>query len=229
MIAANGVNLRTGPSDNYDPVELFPLLPQNTKLDVLRTILGNDDWIKVRVNVDSSDQPVVGYVPVGYIKINKDLADIPPIFEFGPHLVDPKPYEQRPADYFITFKWENKSLHPGQFYSVILYRTDQGPGDACFHYQYEEARSSIETQTDVTPSEYGCLTGEYYWGVGIATPVLGEDGKPLLGPDGKPVWRDDSEFDERNIIGLGVPPRDRPKDTKSGGGSDGGGTVLPGE
>ncbi len=229
VISANGLELRDGPGtdDSYHPITT---LPKGTALTVLRPVVNKPDWIKVLANLEST-RIVTGYVITApeSIQINVDLADIPPIFEYGPHLIDPKPFEQRANDHFITFKWENKGLQEGQCYSLIIYRTDLSPGEACFHYQYEEMPGE-EAVVDVSPIKHSCTPGEYYWGVGIATPKLDTSVGPCEGvPWGAENWRDDSERDERNIIGLSVVPRDKPSDGGEGGGGgggDGGGTVI---
>lgn len=220
VIAPTGVELRSGPGLGYD---VITILPNDTTLNNLRPVVGKSDWIKVVLNPGTTEA-VEGYVNIasGLIRINVDLADIVPIHEYGPHLVSPEPYAERAVDHFITFRWNNVGLQKGQCYSLILYPAgeDKGPDDACFHFQY------VETLADVTPSEHGCTAGEYYWSVGIATPIQNEDDGNLgmceasIGSDGKPLWRDDSERDERNVIGIGVPPRDRPP--SSGGGGDSG-------
>jgi tetratricopeptide (TPR) repeat protein/tRNA A-37 threonylcarbamoyl transferase component Bud32 len=224
VIAPSGfVRLYSGPA--VEGYSLVATLPNGTNLDILRHVHDKDDWIKVVANPGTTEA-VEGYVSTasGLIRINVALADIPLIREYGPHLVDPEPYEQQAVDHFITFKWNNVGLQEGQCYSLLLYPTDEdkGPGNDCFHFQYLEAQNSEETHADVRPSEHGCTTGEYYWSVGIATPIQNEDDGNLgvceasIGSDGNPLWRDDSERDERYIIGIGVPPRNRPSTSDGG-------------
>jgi uncharacterized protein YraI len=203
VIASGGVvPLRSGPGDNYD---LICTLPDDTPLDVLRRVHNKDNWIKVAVNPDS-DERMEGYVTTaaGLIKVNVDLDDVPPIYEFGPKLYEPKPSVQRALEEPITFKWQDYGvLEEQQYYSLIVYRSDLSEKDACYHDQHKAPEVLIK------PEDYdGCTPGVYYWGVGVATKILGEDGKPMLGEDGGPIWRDDSERDHRRIIGLGVPPPD---------------------
>jgi uncharacterized protein YraI len=200
MAPGSVVLLRSYPGDDYGVIHT---LPDGTALQVLRRVYNKDNWIKVAVN-PGSEERIEGYVTTasGLIKVNVDLNDVPPIYEFGPTLLKPEPSVQRALEEPITFKWQDYGvLEEHQYYSLILYRDDLSEKDACYHDQYKVPEALIK------PEDYdGCTPGVYYWGVGIATKILGEDGKPMLGEDGRLIWRDDSERDHRRVIGLSVPP-----------------------
>jgi hypothetical protein len=208
------VLLRVGPGENYDSVAT---LPDGTILDVLRWVHHKDNWLKVAVNPDTGDR-IEGYVPIasGAIKVNVDLKDIPPIYEFGPQLFEPKRFETRAVSDFITFTWQDYgTLEEHQYYSLIIVRDDLEDEDACYHWQTKQ------TELIIKPEDYNCTPGAYHWGVGLATDLLGGKGE-------KPDWRDDSASDERSPIGLGIPHPDEPKDDSGGGGDGGGGGSVGG-
>lgn len=128
----------------------------------------------------------------------------------------PRQYETRSVDGLIEFSWEpvGLPLEEDQFYSVILVRDDLTDADACYHWQIKETKISL------TPEDFNCTAGDYHWGVGLAT-VMGHD------EENKIIWRDDSERDERNPIGIGVPYSKRPRDGGGGNGAPPGSDVAP--
>jgi hypothetical protein len=208
-VDANGglVALYSGPEypnedNNY---ELLRTLPDGTALDVLRRVHNKDSWIKIAVNPDSPER-VEGYVNIisGLIDVNMDLKDVPSMYEFGPPLLMPQESVQRALDGLTKFKWEDYGvLEEHQYYSLIVYRTDLSEKQSCYHDQHKVSEVVLKLE------DYEmCTPGVYYWGVGVATEILGEDGKPILDDDGNPIWRDDSERDHRRLIGLDVPPPD---------------------
>jgi hypothetical protein len=165
------------------------------------------DWIKVAVNPNSNER-LEGYVNIasGYIEINVELPDLPPIYEFGPALSEPRRFESRSTGDFITFKWSDYgALEEDQYYSLIIVRDDLEDEAACYHWQTKD------TEMIIRPEDYeNCTAGAYHWGVGIATKMFNEDGTPMLDKDGKQVWRDDSERDERFPLDLGISHPDAP-------------------
>ena len=207
VVAASGnvVLLRSGPGPDY---ESLATLSAGTALDVLRWVHNKEEWIKVAANPDSGER-IEGYVNIasGYIKVNVDLKDFPPIYEYGPALYEPERFESRGTRDFITFKWQEDYavLEEHQYYSLILVRDDLEDEDACYHWQTKE------TEMTVRPEDYGCGGGAYHWGVGIATDLA-------EGTGNERVWRDDSERDERFPLGLDIPHPDAPSD--GGGGGD---------
>jgi uncharacterized protein YraI len=197
----SAVPLRSGPGDNYD---LICSLPHGTTLDVLRRVHNKDNWIKVAVNPDS-DERIEGYVTTApeLIKVNVDLNDVPPIYEFGPKLREPERFAQRAVDELITFKWQDYGpLEEFQDYSLILVRDGLSDEGACYHWQPKEPEVSFR------PKDYGCTAGAYHWGVSIATDLSGGN---------KTEWRKDSEFNERNPIGIGMPYPNAPTPTSKDG------------
>ena len=207
------VSLRRGPGPDY---EVVGTLRKGDKLEVQQRLFDNDDWLKVSVNSDSGEG-VTGWVTTDstVVDINVELADVPPMYEFGPHLLTPKPFESRGVDGLIEFQWEAPPypLTEYQYYSLLLVRDDLSPADACFHWQTKEPSLSL------TPDNEGCTAGAYNWRVGIAT--------DLNGGVGERNWRDDTEFDEANPIGIGIPHPGRPSGGGGGGtsGSSSGGSV----
>jgi hypothetical protein len=197
VVAANGLESRSGPGADYGVIDT---LPNGTPLDVLRRVVDKDDWIKVSVGPDSDDS-IKGYVHIapGSIKINVKLNDIPLMYEFGPKLYEPEPFADRPVDEMITFKWQDYGpLEEHQYYSIILVLDGLSDEHSCYHGQTKEPGVSFK------PEDYGCIRGDYHWGVSIAT--------NLACGRGEPNWRDDSERDERNPIGIGIPYSGGPKD-----------------
>lgn len=113
-------------------------------------------------------------------------------FRFGPKLLEPIRFASYPPEETIRFTWESLPLQgEHQYYSVILVRDDLSDAEACFHWQVKEP------ETFIKPADHGCTPGDYHWGVGIAT--------DLSAGEGDFIWRDDSQFDERFPIGIGVP------------------------
>jgi hypothetical protein len=205
---AGVVILRSGPGNEYSQVAS---LPNGTKLDVLRWVIGKKEWLKVVAN-SGSVEAIEGYVNTAsnLIRVNVDLDEIPPIYEFGPALLEPKRYESRAVEALITFKWQDYgSLAAEQVYSIILVRDDLSDADACYHWQTKAPEVAFK------PADYNCTPGDYTWGVGIAT-------KLGLTAEGETIWRDDSQFDERYPIGIGVPHSGKPRDNTSNGGEDDG-------
>lgn len=201
VIAPGGVlPLLSGPEDNYD---LIHTLTDGTVLDVLRRVYYKETWIKVAVNPDSNAR-AEGYVDIasGLIEVNVDLDDLPPIYEFGPPLLVPEKPVQRAIDGLVEFEWQDSVvLEEHQYYSLRIYLHDHSLKDACYHDQHKVSEVLIR------PEDYDkCTPGLYYWEVGIATKILGEDSNPILGEDGNPIWRDDSERDHRRLIDLDMPP-----------------------
>jgi hypothetical protein len=212
VIAANGVELRSGPSLTEPNYGLVETLHKGDILDVQRCAFGKDDWIQVSVNKDSGGV-ITGWVHLDpeAVKLNVNLNDFPPMYEYGPTLIKPMPSEQRALEEPTMFMWQDYGkLEDNQRYSLIIYRTDLAPKDSCYHNQFEIPQALIKLKDFDR-----CTPGIYYWGVGVATKILDENGKQVVGEDGNLLWRDDSERDHQNIIGLGVPPP-RPK----GGGGD---------
>jgi len=121
-----------------------------------------------------------------------------------------------PVEANITFTWSEYPLAEHQFYSIILVRDDLTDGEACYHWQTKEPAVTFK------PADHGCTPGAYHWGVGIATDLA-----ESRGPER--IWRDDSAFDERNPIGLGMPHPDRPSggSSNSNGGDDPSGGIAP--
>jgi hypothetical protein len=206
--SSNVVLLRSGPGPDY---ESLATLSAGTALDVLRWVHHKEEWIKVAVNPDSGER-IEGYVNIasGYLEINVDLKDLPPIYEFGPAPFEPKRFETRAIGDFITFKWQDYGvLEEHQYYSLILVRDDLEDEDACYHWQTKE------TEVVIRPEDYECGGGAYHWGVGIATDLT-------QGIGNEREWRDDSERDERSPLGLGIPHPDAPADGSGGDGGEGG-------
>jgi hypothetical protein len=198
VIAAKGVDLRSGPGSDYDVVET---IHQGDILDVQRRVYGKDDWLQVSAKLDSGDV-ITEWVQIdpAAVKVNVDVGSIPRMYEFGPKLIEPTPYASRPTDELITFKWVGVgSLEDYQYYSLILVPDGQSDDKACYHWQPQTPEASLK------PEDYGCTTGAYHWGVGIATDL--NKGK------GERDWRDDSLRDERNPIGIGMPYPNSPKAT----------------
>jgi hypothetical protein len=210
VAAPNGVViLRSGPGPDYDQVAS---LSNGTRLNVQRRVSGKADWIKVEINAGSTDS-LAGYVNLAsdLIRVNVSLDDLPLIYEFGPALYEPPRFETRAVEALITFKWQDYGeLAADQFYSIILVRDDLSDAESCFHWQTKEPEVAFK------PANYGCTPGDYHWGVGLATKI-GEK-------DGEIIWRDDSEFDERSPIGIGVPHSGRPSNGDDGGGGGHGGS-----
>jgi cell division septation protein DedD len=211
VIAANSVELRSGPALGYN---LVGTLHKGDILDIQRRVFGKDDWLKVSVSQDSG-RVITGWVQIasGAIKVNVDLHKIPPMYEFGPKLFEPMQSAQRALEEPTKFTWEDYGkLEDNQRYSLIIYRTDLSPKDACYHDQFEIPQALIKLKDFDR-----CTPGIYYWGVGVATKMLGEDGKQILGEDGNPLWYDDSEMDHRRLIGLDVKPPDVEEERSSNG------------
>jgi hypothetical protein len=121
------------------------------------------------------------------------------MYEFGPHLLEPKQFETRAIDALITFKWHNYGpLAEHQIYSIILVRDDLPDAASCYHWQTKVPEVAFK------PKDHNCTPGDYHWGVGLATDLSG-------GQADEPIWQDDSEFDERNPIGIGQPHSKRPQ------------------
>ena len=149
------------------------------------------DWIKVAVNPDSGER-IKGYVNIasGLITLNAPLENVSPIYEFGPKLLEPIRFASYSVEDAITFKWQDYvSLEEDQHYSVILVRDDNSDEESCYHWQTKE------TEVSFTPEDHDCTDGAYHWGVSIATDLSGGE---------KTHWRSDSEFNERNPLGLGI-------------------------
>ncbi|MCL4295188.1 MAG: hypothetical protein KJ077_05650 [Anaerolineae bacterium] len=224
----NGLELLCGPGTRYD---LITVIPQGTPLEILRRVIGKDDWIKVGVKRDSVDianvncsgrtsifsesgDNVEGWVPLGAIQVNVDLTNISPMYEFGPHLLVPEPFASRAFDESVTFTWQDYGpLAENQIYSLLLVRDDLSDDQSCYHWQTDVPEISFK------PEDFDCTAGDYHWRVGLAT---------NLDPQGaEPVWRDDSEFDERNPIGIGTIHKDTPKSSGSDKGDPGEGSFDP--
>lgn len=203
------VSLRRGPSSDY---EVVGTLRKGDQLEIRQRLFDNGDWLKVSVNSDSGEG-VTGWVTTdpAVVDINVDLADVPQMYEFGPHLLVPRPFESRGVDGLIEFEWAAAPypLADHQYYSLLLVRDDQSDAEACFHWQTRETKLSL------TPEEEGCTAGAYGWRVGIAT--------DLNGGVGERDWRDDTEFDEKNPIGIGIPHPGKPSDGGGGGDNPSGG------
>ncbi len=189
------VTMRSGPGDECDKIHD---LPDGTLLEVMRRVHYKDDWIKVAANPDT-DERIEGYVNIasGLIKVNIDLGAVPPIYEFGPRLLEPRPSAHFALEDLITFTWEDYGvLEENQYYSLIVFRDDLSEEEACYHSQHKVS------QVVLRPKDYGgCTPGIYYWGVSVAT-------KLSSGAAGEPIWRDDSERDHRSIVGFAVVPPD---------------------
>lgn len=186
--------LRSGPGDSYDSIRT---LPYGTTLDVERLVHNKADWIKVAVNPGTAEH-VEGYVNIasGLIKVNADLGDVPPIYEYGPGLLEPIRFANYAVEDNITFKWKDYVvLEEHQYYSIILVHDDLSDEKACYHWQTKE------TEVSFRPKDHNCTAGGYHWGVSIATDLSGGE---------RTDWRRDSEFNERNPIGIGMPHPDTP-------------------
>lgn len=213
------VSLRSGPGENYD---VITTLPNNISLKILRRVYNKENWLKVEVNPDSSEQ-IVGYIEKtasGFIEVNIDLDNIPLMYEFGPMPNEPKRFETLALNDPKTFTWNPAPLplEKDQYYSVILIQDQWSDEDACFHWQTKD------TMMVIRPGESDCNIAAFNWGVGIATKLFAEDGiTPLTDESGRQVWRDDSEFDERIPIGIGIPHPHRTPETGGSGGNSGGG------
>jgi hypothetical protein len=227
MVAVpNGLEMLCGPGtkpNGIDKYDLIAIVPQETPLEVLRRVVGKDDWIKVGVKRDridianvncpgrtsvfsASEDSVEGWVSRSAIKVKVELSGISPMYEFGPHLLDPKPFAERAVDETIIFTWQDYGpLVENQIYSLLLVRDDLPDDKSCYHWQTTVPEISLK------PKDYDCTPGDYYWRVGLAT---------NLNPQGtEPIWQDDSEFDERNPIGIGQPHSKKPRDSGSGRGT----------
>lgn len=236
VTAANGIELLCGPGtkpNSTDKYDLITIVPQGTALDVLRRVFGKDDWIKVGVKRDSIDivnvncpgrtsifsesgDRVEGWVPLGVIKINVEkLSNAPPMYEFGPHLLNPEPFAQRALDETVTFTWQDYGpLAEHQIYSLLLVRDDLPDEQSCYHWQTTVPEISFK------PKDYDCTPGDYHWRVGLATDLS-------KGVGDERIWQDDSEFDERSPIGIGQPHSRKPEDSGNGGGDPSGGIAPP--
>jgi len=209
VTAANSIELYAGPQTGIVDYDKVATLRNGTFLNIQRRLVNNDDWIKV--SAESGSEIIEGWVNIGSgnVEISANLDDFPPMYEFGPRLLSPIKFESRAVDGIIEFAWEGISspLEEYQNYSLILVRDDLSDEEACYHWQTKE------TKVTFVPEEYGCTPGAYHWGVGIATDLTKGEGNERK-------WRDDSERDERNPIGLGIPHPEEPDD---GGGDSGGG------
>lgn len=206
VVIADSVELRTGPAaDHYD---VITTLPNGTPLNEIRPVVNNNAWLQVSPRLDAGED-LKGYVTTdpNYVRINTNLAEIPPIYEYGPKPLTPGWYETLALDALIEFTWEAAGLplRENQVYSVILVRDDLTDAGACYHWQ------TTETTLSFKPKDYDCPAGDYHWGVGLAT-NMGQD------EEGKIIWRDDSQSDERFPIGIGVPHSGKPSGSDSGGG-----------
>lgn len=218
VTAANSIELYAGPQTgivNYDKVAT---LRNGTFLNIQRRLVNNDDWIKI--SAESGSEIIEGWINIGSgdVEISANLDDFPPMYEFGPRLLSPIKFESRAVDGIIEFAWEGISspLEEHQYYSLILVRDDLSDEEACYHWQTKE------TKVTFVPEEYGCTPGAYHWGVGIATDLTKGEGNER-------EWRDDSERDERNPIGLGIPHPEEPDDGgDSSSGNDSGDSDEPG-
>ncbi len=210
VVAATGVELRSGPGENYDVVSV---IQKAAPLDILRRVVDKDEWMKV--SVDSGAEIIEGYAPVSpdIVAINiRNWDEIPAIYEYGPRLLEPIRFASYPVDGAREFTWDPVAypLEEYQFYSVILVRDDLSDGEACYHWQTKDLAISFN------PKDHGCTSGAYHWGVGLAT--------DLAQGIGDRDWRDDSERDERNPIGLDIPHPDTPEGGGDSGGGGGGGS-----
>ncbi|MCB0168267.1 MAG: hypothetical protein KDI79_28830 [Anaerolineae bacterium] len=199
--ATDGLQLHVGPGEAYD---VKATLSPGTPLEILQRVVNNDNWLKV-LTTSPPGQIIDGFVAINSdaVAINVDLNEIPPIYEYGPKLLEPERFKDYPVEANITFTWNGYPLAEHQFYSIILVRDDLTDGEACFHWQATEPVITIK------PEDYGCTPGAYHWGVGIATDLT-------AGVGDKRIWRDDSASDERNPIGLGIPHPDRPTNDNNG-------------
>lgn len=188
VIAADGINLRSGPGTQH---EIIALLPNNTRVDVLRRVVGKNDWIKVRADL-ASDETIEGYVSTeaASIKINVNLENIPLIYEYGPRLLEPLPFESRVLNYptgeTIRFAWEDYPLKDNQYYSLVVVRDDVTDEQACIHVQTKEPETFLALD---------CPPGAYHWSVGIAA---------NLSAGSNLEWREDLEFSQRSPFGIDV-------------------------
>lgn len=232
--AINGVELLCGPGtkpNSTDKYDLITVVPQGTGLDVLRRVVGKEDWIKVGVERNSVDianvscpgstsvfsesgDNVEGWVLLGAIEVNIELSNISSMYEFGPHLLNPEPFAQRSIEDIITFTWQDYgSLAENQIYSLMIVRDGLPDAESCYHWQTKTPEMMLKFK-----DFENCTRGDYHWSVGLATDLSGGIGDTRN-------WRDDSEFDERNPIGIDQPHSGAKSANNSIGGS-GGGTII---
>lgn len=209
VIATNGVELRDGPATDNDYYHTIATLPKGTALTVLRPVVNKPDWIKISANLEST-ATITGYVMTApeFIQINVDLGDIPPMYEFGPILFEPKPWTTYPVGETVRFIWEEFPLEPDQIYSIIVLRDDFPPEKACIHIQAKMPEVFLTLD---------CPAGSYHWLVLVATKL----------PEGsESQWREDSERNHISYFGIGEPHKNAPSDGGNGGsgGADGSGT-----
>jgi len=202
------VTIRSGPGDEYDKIHD---LPDGTLLEVMRTVHNKPDWIKVVVNPDT-EEPIKGYVNIasGLVKLNTPLENVPPIYEFGPKLHEPKPGAvYSPEDVTWWFSWETFDLKPAQYYSFRLVLDVEPEATPCIHTQVKDP------EVYLNPDDQDCPRGAYYWTVVLATDLSGGH---------KSEWREDSEFSLKNHFGIGMP---HPNVPSADGGDDGTGSLPP--
>ena len=198
----------SGPGEEYD---IIHDLPNGTLLEFMRRVHNKTGWIKVAANPDAEDR-IEGYVSAasGLIKLNVPLEDVPPIYEFGPKLIEPKPGAvYSPDDVTWWFSWERFDLKPAQYYSFRLVLDVETEAIPCIHTQVKNPEVYFD------PADHNCPRGAYYWSVVLATDLSGGH---------KSEWREDSEFSHKNHFGIGMPhPNPPPTDD----GDDGTGSLPP--
>ena len=197
VLASSGVTRYQKPKEEEG--KIIDILPNGQGIDVFDQVEiehqpgSPEKWFRVSRPGEGGDG---GWVKHDGIQLNIVEDDITTIYGFGPRLRSPIEFLNVPPDEPTVYSWEMLApLKSDQYYSIILVHDDLPDGEACFHWQTKDL------QIDINPSNHNCSTGEYHWGVGVATQITGTIEAGNIG------WHDDTAFDQRWAIGVGTPHR----------------------